>query len=363
MYNDMFSLIMAAEESILKAELGISEFDDNTRDEITAMESVAICGNVSGGMALESIFTDQDDYGWGSAMEGDTESSEDAKPNIFKRIGAAIKAAFKKLGDLFSSIGERIKKWWKDHFDKRTKEINKQIETAKAQTQATPATRNWKNIPHPSDPAGTASGQAVKNASSRYFEALLTAIDGGVKPANAASNLVDELKAKFIGGKPYTENDKAHTEEQLRNLAELIKKAEENIKNAKDAKVEFTNAITPFKVAGEDFKKYCGSVNPSALKGNLDKITNTCDTHAKFCRKFAEEYERISGNAKTLSPKSAAVYGEKVDFGKEDGVHEIRAQRALDRDLYAVAKEYLNAGTVLNTLTSEYTMACSLYAG
>lgn len=354
MYNDMFSLIMAAEESILKAELGISDYGDSTTDEVSAMESAMTGCSISGGIAFESVFDDadnSDDYGWGSAMESETESA-DEKPNIFKRAAAAIVAAFRKLGELFKGIAERLKKWWRDHF-------NKQIKTAKAQTQATPATLNWKNIPHPNDPADTASGQKVKNAADRYFKALMTAIDGGFRPANTAYMLVDELKAKFFGGKAYTESDHAHTENQLEKLGELIKEAEDKNKDLADAKVEFAEAATPFMTSNISYKQYLGTANPKAFENNLNKIVDTCKKHSEFCDDFAKKYESL----KETDKKFNQTGGSSMMITNGDDKVKMQSGRTLDSDLYKVAKEYLHTGTVLNTLSAEYTAACNAYLG
>ena len=354
MFDDMFSLIMAAEESMLKADIGISGIDDNSYEEISAIESAVMGYSPSSGMALESIFSDSDNYGWGAALESEDSSDTEKKPNIFQQLGAMIKAAFKKLGDVFKGIGERIKTWWNNHF-------NKQIRTANAQRAATPATTNWKNIPHPNDPARTPSGQKVKNAATKYFDLIRECIDKHcTKPANASLNLVENLKRAFLSSAAYSTADHDDSVKKIEEVKDLIKTAESQIENVKDAKVELNEAIAPFKNAGESYKEFLGALNPNALKGNLDKITETCNKHAEFCTKFSEEYDRISGNRKRMSASAADRYSENVDFGK-DGVHTMYGTGKLESDLYAIAKEYLRAGTIITNLSNEYTAACALF--
>lgn len=355
MYNDVFSLIMAAEESMIKADLEISAFDDNSFDTISAMEA-AVSGSYSGGMALESIFTGSDDYGWGAAMEADSESSDEDKPNIFKRIGAAIVGVFRKLGELFNRIKTRIGEWWRTHFNKSAREARKQ-------TAAGPATLNYHSNPHPSDP--TANGQKVKDTSRKYFDALMQAVSAVFKPSTALLNIVTNLKMKFFGtngqSRAYTTDNHNTTEGQLQDAKDLLDKAASVIADAKDAKVDFGEAAAAFRNTGESYKQYLGNINPQVLESNINKIQDNCTKHAEFCTKFADEYKRISGNAKSLSAASKASYSETVDF--DGNRQEIHASGLLEKDLYAAAKSYLEAGTMLNDITGEYTIACNMFMG
>ena len=147
MYNDdIFSILMAAEESMVKADLGVED-----SYEAYAIES-----------ALESACYEDDSYGWDAAMEADEGS--DAPKSFGDKIKAAgrwildaIKGLFKKAGDLWHKITDWIMTVFK-------KKKSSGINTSNSQAQRTEKSEDaaTTDITKPSTPKSVVNNRAIE---------------------------------------------------------------------------------------------------------------------------------------------------------------------------------------------------------
>ena len=147
MYNDdIFSILMAAEESMVKADLGVED-----SYEAYAIES-----------ALESACYEDDSYGWDTAMEADEGS--DAPKSFGDKIKAAgkwildaIKGLFKKAGDLWHKIVD-----WIMSIFKKKKSAGNNVSNDRAQRTEKSEDVAPVNTTKPSTPKSVVNNRAIE---------------------------------------------------------------------------------------------------------------------------------------------------------------------------------------------------------
>ena len=322
--NDLMSVLLAAEESLLKAQLGIGDLDDfDASIEISAMESF-VDDTLNGySTACESTF-DRCRYSWERAMESDADSSASAdkpKAGIWKTITNAVKALLEKIGKLFQKAAEGFRK-----FCAKVKE--KLIKPKKL----------------PASASRNANDARLRKSVSDYMDSLSELTTVSLTPLRAAHTIMNNFK-RYLANSGYStnfeyagfENDYSKCEEDAGLLAGAINKA-------KAAKSTFDEAASPYKTSGVDVISIIDSTCHDELGGlisRMDKMANICQENKVFADAFAKLYDSYHGTGMGASYQAT---------DKGDGTDKViqLSDNNTEAQMYKAAKQYLKIAGMIN---------------
>ena len=318
MYNDdIFSILMAAEESMVKADLGVED-----SYEAYAMEC-----------ALESACYEDDSYGWDAAMEADEGS--DAPKSFGDKIKAAgrwiwdgLKKIFTTIWNILSFIPKKIIEAARTYAASK----NEVIDSVDPSDSQYKKCLSYYNAVKESEPKASSAIKSRSDILNKVFRNFTVAYN---------MMAIQDIDKAVHDVKLYLES---------KNDINLLANIKSKLNELK------ADVFAEDKAKATSYIRYINSTQGSAVSSEFSKVNEMCKTIGNDCKSFIAICEKQSGKY-NLEQKDEStgevIYSNKTSIG---------TYKAYESVLYEYSKDFLNASSYFQDIAIHMTYFLNLKA-